>query len=306
VTIAVRVDNAEMHLGLHLPQLDFDGSGLSRSRLTGAARAARDAGFGSVSANDHVLFGGPWLDGLVSLTAVVESSGDLELMTSVAVPALHHPLMLAKALVALDLLSEGRVVAGIGPGSSTADYDAVGLDFAERWQRLDEAARLLRHVLRGAQLTGPTRHYPAPSAPLSPAPFRTEGVPLWIGSWGSPAGLRRVARHGDGWLASAYNTDPATFAAGRAQLPAGMPAALVTMWTWVTEDDDEAHRRLEVLAPLLRRDPDTLREVICIGSAQRCAELVASYAEAGCERMHFWPLGDEDRQVELIAGLVAP
>ena len=139
-----------MHLGLHLPQLDFDGSGLSLSRLTGAARAARDAGFGSLGANDHIFFAGPWLDGLTALTAVVESSGDLELVTSVAVPALRHPLLLAKALVALDVLSEGRVVAGIGPGSSNADYDAVGIDFAERWQRLDEAARLLRHVLRGA------------------------------------------------------------------------------------------------------------------------------------------------------------
>ena len=298
------VQNADMHLGLHLPQLDLDGSGLSLTRLTRAARAARDTGFGSLGANDHVLFAGPWLDGLTALTAVVEDSGELELVTSVAVPALRHPLLLAKALVALDLLSQGRVVAGIGPGSSKADYDAVGLDFTERWQRLDEAARLLRHVLRGTPLVGPTKHYPAPPAPLAPGPFRPDGVPLWIASWGSPAGLRRVARHGDGWLASAYNTDPATFAAGRAQLPADLPSAVVTMWTWVTEDDEDARRHLEdVLAPLLRRDPDPLRDVLCIGSVQRCAELVARYAEAGCDRMHFWPLGDEERQVELIAGL---
>ena len=46
--------------------------------------------------------------------------------------------------------------------------------------------------------------------------------------------------------------------------------------------------------------------LLCVGSAQRCAELVAAYAEAGCRRIHFWPLGDEERQVELIAGLVAP
>ena len=169
-------------------------------------------------------------------------------MTSVAVPALRHPLLLAKALVALDLLSEGRVVAGIGPGSSNADYDAVGLDFAERWQRLDEAARLLRHVLRGAPLTGPTRHYPAPPAPLSPAPFRADGVPLWIASWGSPAGLRRVVRHGDGWLASAYNTDPAAFAAGRAQLPAELP---VRRGDHVDVGDRGRRRR----APAARRRP---------------------------------------------------
>ena len=152
----------------------------------------------------------------------------------------------------------------------------VGIPFEERWARLDEAAVLLRQQL--------------------PA------VPLWLASWGSPAGLRRVARHGDGWLASAYNTDPETFAAARAQLPAGMPAAVVTMWTYVTEDDAEADRQLEqVLAPMIGRDPDRLRETVCVGSAGRCRELVARYAEAGCDRMHFWPLGDEERQVELIA-----
>ena len=92
------------------------------------------------------------------------------------------------------------MVAGIGPGSSNADYDAVGIDFAERWQRLDEAARLLRHVLRGAPLTGPTRHYPAPPAPLSPAPFRADGVPRVdreLGVSGRPAsGGRATATAG--------------------------------------------------------------------------------------------------------------
>ena len=72
-------------------------------------------------------------------------------------------------------------------------------------------------MLRGAPLIGPTQALPGAAGP-SPRPFRADGVPLWIASWGSPAGLRRVARHGDGWLASAYNTDPAAFAAGRAQL----------------------------------------------------------------------------------------
>lgn len=76
----------------------------------------------------------------------------------------------------------------------------------------------------------------------------------------------------------------------------------MTMWTYVT-DDDRAARSLvdDVLAPLLGRDPDQVRERVCVGSAQRCAELVARYAEAGCRRVHFWPLRDEERQVEIIA-----
>lgn len=271
-----------MHLGLHLPQLDLDGTGFSVARLTDAAHAARDAGFGSLCANDHVVFSRPWLDGLVALSAVVEASGGLELVTTVAVPALRHPRVLAASLESLHVLSGGRVIAGIGAGSSPQDYQAVGVPFDQRWRLLDHAATLLRERCDDA------------------------GIPLWLASWGSPAGLRRVARYGDGWLASAYNTDPQTFAAARRSLPDGLPAAVVTMWTWVTEDDREARRMVdELLAPALGRDANTIRDRICVGSAQRCVELVARYAEAGCDRIHFWPLGDEPRQVELIAGLAA-
>ena len=140
---------------------------------------------------------------------------------------------------------------------------------------------------------------------------------MWIGSWGSKAGLRRVARLGDGWLASAYNTTPDGFRAAKESLserldahgrdPGRFPNALATMWTWVTEDAREADRVLrEVLAPLLRRDPDSLGDQLCVGPAAHCAELLSRYAEAGCERVYLWPLGDEPRQVELAATTVLP
>jgi alkanesulfonate monooxygenase SsuD/methylene tetrahydromethanopterin reductase-like flavin-dependent oxidoreductase (luciferase family) len=293
-----------MHLGLHLPQLDLDGRGLSAVRLGRAATAARAAGFGSVCANDHVLFPRPWLDGPTVLASVAGAAEGMELMTTAAVPALRHPLVLAKALVTLDVLSGGRAVAGIGAGSSAADYSAVGIPFEERWERLDEAAGLMRWALRGGPQPASAVHYPAPAAPLAPRPTRPDGLPVWVASWGSDAGLRRVARWGDGWLASAYNTDPVSFAEARTVLPTGLPAAVVTMWTCVTEDVGEARRLVdEVLAPLLGRDPDEIRDRVCVGPAQRCAELVARYADAGCDRMHFWPLRDEERQVEVIAAL---
>jgi alkanesulfonate monooxygenase SsuD/methylene tetrahydromethanopterin reductase-like flavin-dependent oxidoreductase (luciferase family) len=121
----------------------------------------------------------------------------------------------------------------------------------------------------------------------------------------------------DGWLASAYNTTPEGFASGRALLAGeltrydrdadGFPNALVTMWTWVTEDRAERDRVLRaVLAPLLKRDPDELADQVCVGSAERCAELLSRYAEAGCQRVYLWPLGDEPRQLELVATQVAP
>jgi hypothetical protein len=78
------------------------------------------------------------------------------------------------------------------------------------------------------------------------------------------------------------------------------------MWTWITEDARDRDRVLrEVLAPMLRRDPDALGDQVCIGSAEHCAELLSRYARAGCERVYLWPLGDEPRQIELAATAVA-
>jgi alkanesulfonate monooxygenase SsuD/methylene tetrahydromethanopterin reductase-like flavin-dependent oxidoreductase (luciferase family) len=129
--------------------------------------------------------------------------------------------------------------------------------------------------------------------------------------------LRRVACLGDGWLASAYNTTPEAFAAAmkllsgeleRQDRPAGdFPHALVTMWAWITDKHSDAERVLsEVVGPLVGKDPAELRGRICVGSAQECAELLSRYARAGCQRVHFWPVGDERRQIELIAGEVMP
>jgi alkanesulfonate monooxygenase SsuD/methylene tetrahydromethanopterin reductase-like flavin-dependent oxidoreductase (luciferase family) len=78
------------------------------------------------------------------------------------------------------------------------------------------------------------------------------------------------------------------------------------MWTWVSNDRADADRMLaDVLAPVLKRDPDELRRQVCVGSPEHCAELLSRYAEAGCQRVYLWPLGDEPRQLELVAGAMA-
>jgi alkanesulfonate monooxygenase SsuD/methylene tetrahydromethanopterin reductase-like flavin-dependent oxidoreductase (luciferase family) len=294
-----------LELAVHLPLMEFGDEGQSIDRLARTVDAARECGFAAVSANDHFVFGRPWLDGPTALAAVLERSGDMALVTTLALVALRGPVPLAKAIAALDLLSEGRVIAGVGPGSSERDYDAVGVPYEERWKRFDEATVTLRGLLRGEP------------PGLAPAPRQSGGVPLWIGSWGSKAGLRRVARLGDGWLASAYNTTPERFLAARDSLseelraqgggPHRFPNALATMWTWITEDARDADRVLrDVLAPLLKRDPEALRDQLCVGPPERCAELLSRYARAGCDRVHLWPLGDEPAQIELAATAVLP
>jgi alkanesulfonate monooxygenase SsuD/methylene tetrahydromethanopterin reductase-like flavin-dependent oxidoreductase (luciferase family) len=304
-------------LGVHLPLMQFGEERLSLGRVAKAVDTARECGFAAISANDHFVFQTPWLDGPTALASMIERAGEMTLATTVSLAVLRGPVPLAKALAALDVLSGGRLVAGLGPGSSQRDYDALGLPFDERWERFDEALAVLRALLRGELLPDGARYYRLPpDFELSPAPARRGGVPLWVGSWGSKAGLARVARLGDGWLASAYNTTPERFADARALLRRaledrgrdgqGFPSALATMWTWVSKDRAEADRVLaDVLAPVLNRDPDELRDQVCVGPPEHCGQLLSRYAEAGCERVYLWPLGDERRQLELVASEVA-
>src|SRR5207248_7274088 len=116
-------------------------------RLQAVVDAARDSGFAAVSANDHFVFSTPWLDGPTALAAVIDRSGDMTLATTISLAALRGPVPLAKTFAALDLLSGGRLVAGVGPGSSKPDYEAHGVALEERWVRLDEAVMILRALL---------------------------------------------------------------------------------------------------------------------------------------------------------------
>jgi alkanesulfonate monooxygenase SsuD/methylene tetrahydromethanopterin reductase-like flavin-dependent oxidoreductase (luciferase family) len=294
-----------MEIGVHLPQLDLDGSGLSLQRLRRTVDTSRALGFAAVSANDHLDFAAPWLDGLVALTAAATFAGDLDLMTSIALPVVRGPEALATALAGLAQIASGRVVAGVGPGSSARDYALVDKDFDTRWRTFDQAVPRLRALLD-----------PSAARPAGTAVLEAE-LPIWIASWGSDAGLRRVARLGDGWVASAYNMTPELFAGARSRLGAALevtgraerdfPHALVTMWLWLTETDEDARQVVdERLAPVLGRTGDELRDKVCVGTVGHCVDLLARYADAGCRRVHVWPLGSEVDQLTRLARDVLP
>jgi alkanesulfonate monooxygenase SsuD/methylene tetrahydromethanopterin reductase-like flavin-dependent oxidoreductase (luciferase family) len=307
-----------MEYGAHLPLIEFEAARRTLAGLREYARRATGLGYRYLCANDHLLFGRPWIDGPTALAAVIEASGEMTLATTVCLPVVRGPVQSAKLLTAIDILSDGRLVAGVGPGSSPRDYAAVGVAFEERWRRFDEAIRALRSLLDEHADSFAGEFYSTDGLSLEPPPTSPAGPPIWIASWGSRVGLRRVARLGDGWLASGYNTTPSGFRESLARLsgelgaagldPGAFPNGIATMWLYVTEARSDAERMLrDVLAPMLNRPVDELRDLaLPIGSAEQCAERISAYQDAGAQRIFVWPLADDLDQLERFRNDVLP
>ena len=306
-----------MQFGAHLPLMDFGGNPYTLDHLTGYTRAAAELGFDALSVNDHMVFSVPWLDGPIALAAVMGHSAQMTLATTVALAVVRGPVAVAKTLGAIDRLSGGRLLVAVGPGSSLEDYAAVGLDFSERWQRFDEAIAALRSLWQPRIEPFVGRFYSTDGLSLAPPPVQPNGPQLWVGSWGSEAGLRRVARLADGWLASAYNTTPEQFGQAwqglRAKLvdhdrnPETFPNALATMWCYITDKRAEAERILQDrVVPTVHRPEDLLRDRLPIGPPEMFAEKLSAFAQAGVQRVFIWPVADEIHQLERFWNDVRP
>src|SRR3954454_23190576 len=91
----------DMKLGAHLPLMDFGGHPYTLAHLASYARRAADLGFETLSANDHLVFASPWLDGPTALASVISTSGSMTLATTVSLPVVRGPVQLAKAITAI-------------------------------------------------------------------------------------------------------------------------------------------------------------------------------------------------------------
>jgi len=179
------------------------------------AQALERIGYDHIDVFDHVVMGfpiegrppGPYnaampiLEALVTLGFLAAATSRMTLGTEVLVLPQRDPTLVAKQVSTLDTLSGGRIRLGVGVGWQESEYEALGADFHTRGARMDEAIALLRTYWAEPQVTLEGRHYRARAMGMEPKPPQGQRLPIWIGG-GSEAALRRVARLGDGWLAS--------------------------------------------------------------------------------------------------------
>jgi probable F420-dependent oxidoreductase len=188
----------QVSLGLPTHRVDAAEEFVSGAAVTEIARAAEAAGFDAVFVTDHPAPPADWIAGgghhtvdpFVTLAWAAATTTGLRVQTNLFVPAYRHPLLSAKVVASLDVLSGGRVILGVGAGYLEGEFAAVGADFAGRNEVLDAAIRTMRAAWTGEPVDGV----------LSlPRPVQRPGPPVWVGG-NSTRAIRRAVELGDGWV----------------------------------------------------------------------------------------------------------
>lgn len=138
----------------------------------------------------------PFVDSVVAMATIAAVTRRAEIGTGVLVLPLRSPLVLAKQLASIDALSGGRVVLGVGAGWMPEEFDLLGIPFAERGPRTDEAVRVLRACWQDEPGAVAGRYYRVPAG-LGTRPVPAHTIPV-LGGGMTPAALRRAGRL-DGW-----------------------------------------------------------------------------------------------------------
>ena len=166
------------------------------------AERAEALGFDSVWVGDSVL-ARPRLEALTTLAAVAARTKRVKLGTAVLLSALRHPVVLANMVANLDLISQGRLILGLGIASKNPpverEFTACGVSFAHRIGIFEEGVTIMRRLWSEPEVTFKGRHFQLQGVRLGLRPLQKPGVPLWLAG-GVDNALRRVLRLGDGWF----------------------------------------------------------------------------------------------------------
>lgn len=220
--------------------------------LFALARAADQAGIDRVVVSDHVVFGenleaygqkelggveggqqptgpdGLWLEPLTVLAMVGAQTSRIRLSTGILLAALRRPSVLAKTIATLDVLTEGRVDLGVGVGWQREEYEAAGLDFADRGRLLDTSLEVCHQLWTETTASVHTDHLDFDGIHAMPKPHQKPGVPIWVSGTINPRVLRRIVRFGSGWIpwgASAQDLPTSIAAVHQALTAAGRDPA---------------------------------------------------------------------------------
>lgn len=255
------------------------------------AEKAESWGYDSYWVPDLAL--DPNLEPFSLLAAISQKTSRILLGTSVIVIPYKHPVMLAKSVTTLDVLSQGRLILGVGIGHRQIEFEAMNLDIHKRAQMADDKLEMLRRLLSEKKVTHKGVYHRVENVTIGPRPVQQPSPPIWIGPmWrnGFAEGvLRRTAKYGDGFLPSLVPPEGyrlgqqkiRTYAEQYGRDPDSIEWGLV-MWICIDEDSEKAWDTMSQESFRRRgMDPAKKGEANAIGTPDECLETIRAYLELG-------------------------
>ncbi|MGW2048102.1 TIGR03619 family F420-dependent LLM class oxidoreductase [Streptomyces sp. NPDC001858] len=277
-----------MRIGIAVPQY---GLFATPEAIVEVATAAEELGFDSLWASDRILTphepsdpypGGDgtmpdeyrtFLDPLAVLTLAAGATRRVRLGTSTLNALWHAPVLLARTLTTLDVISHGRLDVGIGLGWLRDEYRAVDVPWENRAGRLEEWLDVAEAVWTDGTVRHDGERWTIPASHIGPKPVQSPRPPILLGGF-SPASLERIGRRADGWLA------------------VGMPVPYLTaMWNTIRQTAEAAGRDADALRMVLRVNPTVTaeeappEEAPTRGTVAQITDYLLGAAEAGADEV---------------------
>ena len=291
------------------------------------ARRAESLGFDRVTTGEHVMDGDPPRPTLLSIPAMAAAAGatrTLRVMTGIVIAPLYHPVMLAKLVATLDVISQGRLDFGIGISgqrNTEAEFEALDIPLRTRGRRTDEMLEVMKRLWTEEQVSHQGRFFSFQDTTLLPQPSQKPHPPIWIAGR-SDAAMRRAALQGDGWYPylftvrrlKASNETIRQMAAEAGRDLEGFHWGL-NQPTAISQDREEALGLAVANVGQRYVTPDRsaqdIAQALCVtGTPQDCVQAVEERVEAGVRDFNFGFLGDNSTQLfaqmEMFAKQVIP
>jgi probable F420-dependent oxidoreductase len=280
------------------------------------AGTAEAVGIGSLHVGDHIQWHAPILESTTVMATFAAATSRARIVSDVVILPLRDPVLLAKTVASLDVISGGRMIFGVGVGGENpAEYRAMRIPLQERGARANESLEIIRGLFANERFSYEGRHFTLDDVSIAPRPLQPR-LPIWVGGT-SEAALRRAARYGDGWIA-AFSSERkfARLAAAihgflAAEGRAGEPFTLGAL-VFANTGPDVARSRAagaDYISRVYRLQGESIMQRFAVaGPPEACAERLRRYIEAGAQEIVLglvcgcreWP-----RQLEACGEIIA-
>ena len=305
-------DQNHVPCGIATPQIFNDGP-VEMDLVDRYVRQAETLGYDSLWVQDQTLGTAPSLEPVSLLCYVAAITRRVRLGTSVLVAPHRNPVNLAKTLITLDQMSNGRLIIGIGLGGPSSRAALFAAPSERRVRHFVEGLNVMKALMEQPRATYKGRSWNLEEEPMEPKGVQKPRPPIWFGAR-HPDALRRAVRHGDGWMGAGSST-PQDFkeqvgivrgALDEAGRDRGSFAISKRVYVAIDDDRPRAERRLRDWFGAYYGNADMASRVAFWGSESQVAEGLAGIVDSGAQMLMLNPVFDLMEHVETLAQKVVP